>query len=231
MDKVQKKFDRDIERLDSVILDIDVIMRDLKISPWSMRKGLHLHSRVKEMLELSQKTKDRLNEFPQRANILYTMIQKVEKLYRILKDPFYDKFIKRTDLPSLKRDVIQLQLFKEDNTHRRDRLFELESDLIDIVEVFKDMDTLLDRQQDDLNIIDANIFNTNRLIKNADKELDKAESYYQQITKKRVLICLMGGTVGASLGGPVGSALGIKIGISSTIGLSIGSGVSYWLGR
>ena len=232
MEKIQEEFNRKINKLTIVIGEVHTIIEDLRNAPWSSRKGAFLHCKTDEMLTLCSRLRDLSDKLPLReSDRSYYLIEKSEKLYRKLKNPMYDKFIKREELPILKKDFMQLRIFKEEDFYRKEKLIRLETDLIDIVEVFKDMETLLDTQQEDIDITEKSVSSANQHVALGDKELDTAETYYKQLIKNKGILCLLGGVVGAMVGVPASAIFCTKAYVTSSIGLGVGSSVTFFIGN
>jgi syntaxin 1B/2/3 len=67
----------------------------------------------------------------------------------------------------------------------------LEHEVLQINELFRDMATLVDVQQESLNVIDKRIVNTEHRATDVHIILLKAESFQDKVKKYRVCLCLL----------------------------------------
>jgi t-SNARE complex subunit (syntaxin) len=78
----------------------------------------------------------------------------------------------------------------EQITTRYDAIQQLERDVREILELFQDLNTLVDLQQESLNVIDHHIQKAVHHVYDAEGQLEEAESYSQRVRRMRCC-CLM----------------------------------------
>ena len=87
---------------------------------------------------------------------------------------------------------------------------QLQQDMIDISQIFKDLNELVYEQQDTLDLIECNISTTKKKTIEAEKELVKADIYQK---KSRWLKIGTVGILATGLGMPLGVLFGAKIAV------------------
>lgn len=94
----------------------------------------------------------------------------------------------------------------------------LERDIIEISQMFKDLNELVYGQQDTLDLIECNISTTKEKAEKAEKELIKAEKYQK---KSRWLKVGTVGILATGLGMPLGILFGAKVAVSVVSGTTL----------
>ena len=124
--------------------------------------------------------------------------------------------MEKTKLVILTDECEQMQRTKEYK--------KLERDIIEISQMFKDLNELIYGQQDTLDLIECNISTTKEKAEKAEKELIKAEKYQKKSRWLKV------GTVGILATG-LGMPLGILFGAKVAVGVVSGTTLTYIVTR
>ena len=101
---------------------------------------------------------------------------------------------------------------------RKKKVEKLEKDIIDITEMFKDLNKLVYEKQNKIDFIECNISMVKEKTKEAEKELVKAEKYQK---KSRLLEARTVSILATGLGIPLGMIFGAKVAICIICGTSI----------
>ena len=74
---------------------------------------------------------------------------------------------------------------------RHDEILKLERQVREIFELFNDLATLVDLQQESLDVISVNISNAQRKVADAEVELDSAADYQRKARNRKICCCLL----------------------------------------
>jgi syntaxin 1B/2/3 len=100
-------------------------------------------------------------------------------------------------------DSVIQQVMMEDNARlydivsdieeRHGQVLQLERQVLEVFELFKDLATLVDIQQEDLDLIDSHIQTAKTKVEKGEKELQQARDYQRKARKKQcyILMCLL----------------------------------------
>ena len=94
----------------------------------------------------------------------------------------------------------------------------IQKDIIHIVEIFKDLENIVNKENDTLDLIKCNISNTKEKIKNSENNIIKSELYQN---KSRLLKFGTFSIFISGIGIPLGIIFGTKIAISVICGTTI----------
>jgi len=96
----------------------------------------------------------------------------------------------------------------------------IQKDIIHIVEIFKDLENIVNKENDTLDLVKCNISNTKEKIKNSENNIIKSELYQN---KSRLLKF---GTFSIFISG-IGISLGIIFGTKIAISVICGTTITY----
>lgn len=92
----------------------------------------------------------------------------------------------------LREDDIEFVEYTADEvSQRHDQIRALERDMIEVATMYKDLLTIVNEQQVDIDVVDTHLAQTLAQTQAAHEELVKAEQYQQNARKKQVCICVM----------------------------------------
>lgn len=94
----------------------------------------------------------------------------------------------------------------------------IQKDIIHIVEIFKDLENIVNKENDTLDLVKCNISNTKEKIKNSENNIIKSELYQN---KSRLLKFGTFSIFISGIGIPLGIIFGTKIAISVICGTTI----------
>lgn len=107
---------------------------------------------------------------------------------------------------------------KDERIRRKKEYEKIQKDIIHIVEIFKDLENIVNKENDTLDLIECNISNTKEKIKNSENNIIKSESYQN---KSRWLKFGTFSIFISGIGIPLGIIFGTKIAISVICGTTI----------
>ena len=107
---------------------------------------------------------------------------------------------------------------KDERIRRKKEYEKIQKDIIHIVEIFKDLENIVNKENDTLDLIKCNISNTKEKIKNSENNIIKSELYQN---KSRWLKFGTFSIFISGIGVPLGIIFGTKIAISVICGTTI----------
>ena len=105
--------------------------------------------------------------------------------------------------------------------NEREKLLEIERDMIMLQRLFDDLRGIVETQNSSLDTLEQNVVNTNESVGSGVTLLQEAHVYSVRNA------AIAGGIIGVGIGGPVGMLLGAKVGVAAMTGLT---GVTAFLG-
>ena len=110
---------------------------------------------------------------------------------------------------------------------RNNELIKIHNNLQDIKDIQKDLGYNIINQQDSINTINNNIYETNENLEEITNNLEETISY----SRTPIMTTITGILIGGAFGGPVGSIAGLKLAAAIGLGTgtaALGGGIGYY---